>query len=190
MYSLPLKSREIEPFVWWTGLFSDEELDKLQEAAKNAKDPGVIGSDLSLNKGIRRSNIMWLEVEEWGWAFQKLGDLVTHVNDTYYRFELTGFGEKIQLSNYKSEDGGTYIWHQDFGGQGLPRKLSVVLQLSEPHEYEGGNLELFTGGSPSVMQKERGRITIFPSWTLHQVTPVTKGERQSLVTWIYGPNFK
>ena len=188
MYLLPLKGRDIEPFVWWTDLFSNEELDKLQEAAKNAKDPGVVFK--GVNKDIRRSNVVWLDVEEWGWAFQKLGDLVATVNDKYYRFDLTGFGEKLQLSNYKSEDSGTYKWHQDFGGQGLPRKLSVVLQLSEPSEYEGGNLELLTGGSPYVVQKERGRITIFPSWTLHQVTPVTEGERQSLVTWIYGPDFK
>jgi len=40
------------------------------------------------------------------------------------------------------------------------------------------------------MQKKRGLITVFPAWTLHQVTPVTKGTRQTLVTWVCGPEFK
>ena len=40
------------------------------------------------------------------------------------------------------------------------------------------------------MKKERGLITVFPAWTLHQVTPVVKGTRQSLVAWVSGPEFK
>lgn len=189
MHLLPCKSRALEPYVWWTGLFSDEELDILQEAAKNAGSAGGIEAGVN-DKNIRRSNVAWLDDKEWKWAFQKLGGLVATVNARYYGFALTGFEEQLQLSNYKDVDEGTYRWHQDFGSQETSRKLSVVVQLSDPHEYEGGNLELFTGGSPSVMQKERGRITIFPSWTLHQVTPVTKGERQSLVAWVSGPEFR
>jgi PKHD-type hydroxylase len=83
-----------------------------------------------------------------------------------------------------------YKWHQDFGGSGASRKLSVVLQLSDPSEYEGGELQILTSGQAISIQKKRGLITVFPAWTLHQVTPVVKGTRQTLVTWISGPQFK
>ena len=66
----------------------------------------------------------------------------------------------------------------------------MVLQLSDPSEYEGGELQLLTGKEPTTIQKQRGLITVFPAWTLHQVTPVTKGTRQTLVAWISGPSFK
>jgi len=40
------------------------------------------------------------------------------------------------------------------------------------------------------MSKEQGTLVMFPSYTLHEVMPVTKGERNSLVSWITGPAFK
>jgi PKHD-type hydroxylase len=63
------------------------------------------------------------------------------------------------------------------------------MQLTDPSEYEGGNLEILTRANPDIVRKELGLIAFFPSWTLHQVTPVTRGERQTLVTWATGPNF-
>ena len=84
-----------------------------------------------------------------------------------------------------------YGWHQDYGGKLSPsRKLSLVLQLADPSQYEGGNLQVMTGGEPTNVRKQRGLITVFPAYTLHQVTPVTQGTRQSLVAWISGPPFR
>ena len=84
-----------------------------------------------------------------------------------------------------------YGWHQDYGGKIAPsRKLSLVLQLSDPAQYEGGNLQVMTGGEPANVRKQRGLIAAFPAYTLHQVTPVTQGTRQSLVAWISGPPFR
>ncbi len=40
------------------------------------------------------------------------------------------------------------------------------------------------------MDKKQGTLIVFPSYTLHEVTPVTKGERNSLVTWVTGKPFK
>jgi PKHD-type hydroxylase len=66
----------------------------------------------------------------------------------------------------------------------------MVVQLSDPREYEGGELQILNRKEPTSMEKKRGLITVFPAWTLHQVTPVTKGTRQTLVAWISGPEFK
>ena len=65
------------------------------------------------------------------------------------------------------------------------------MQLSDPVDYEGGVLEIQPYGEQVIRtRKQRGLIVAFPSWTLHQVTPVTQGSRQSLVAWISGPPFK
>jgi predicted 2-oxoglutarate/Fe(II)-dependent dioxygenase YbiX len=53
------------------------------------------------------------------------------------------------------------------------RKLSMVLQLSDPSEYEGGELQILDKANPETVTKQKGMITVFPSYTLHQVTPVT-----------------
>jgi PKHD-type hydroxylase len=70
------------------------------------------------------------------------------------------------------------------------RKLSLTIQLSDPFSYNGGELHLFTGNEPTIIPKEQGKLISFPSYVLHEVTPVTKGERYSLVAWITGPQFK
>ena len=41
-----------------------------------------------------------------------------------------------------------------------------------------------------MLPKEQGKLILFPSYVLHEVKPVTKGERYSLVAWITGPQFK
>jgi PKHD-type hydroxylase len=70
------------------------------------------------------------------------------------------------------------------------RKLSCVLQLSDAADYDGGDLQLNNGSQIITVPKEKGTITFFSSFTLHRVTPVTRGKRQTLVTWLSGPNLK
>ena len=185
-------SRKIEPFAWWEGAFTEQELDWLQQKAKEATQEAQVGggSNGEVNDQIRRSELNWLSKDiNNEWVFEKLSHVVSSLNADYFGFELAGFGEPLQLTNYHEARQGTYKWHQDFG-KGISRKLSLVLQLSDPNDYEGGELQLLTTGQPTVIPKKRGLITAFPSWTLHQVTPVVKGTRQTLVTWVSGPNFK
>jgi PKHD-type hydroxylase len=66
----------------------------------------------------------------------------------------------------------------------------MAVQLTDPSEYEGGNLQMMTTSEPQTVKKQRGLIAVFPAYMLHQVTPVTQGSRQSLVAWISGPTFK
>ena len=42
----------------------------------------------------------------------------------------------------------------------------------------------------ALMKKEQGTLILFPSYVLHEVKPVTKGERNSLVSWVTGKQFK
>lgn len=193
-YLLTPYSHSVEPFVWWEGAFTEQELNWLQDKAKNAQINAKIGGGSGRNgvvdPNIRRSQVSWLgNATDTQWVFEKLGDVISKVNAQYYRFDLTGFGEQLQLTNYDQSENGMYGWHQDYG-TGISRKLSMAMQLTDPSEYEGGNLQIMTANIPQNIRKQRGLIAIFPSYIVHQVTPVTQGSRQSLVAWVSGPPFK
>ena len=192
-YLLTPYAKPIEPFVWWEGAFSEQELNWLQQKAKEADQNalvGVGGGVGGVNPNVRRSQISWLDNNpNTKWVFEKLAHVASQLNADYFRFDLNGFGEKLQLTNYDQSENGMYGWHQDYGG-GISRKLSLAVQLTDPSEYEGGNLQVMTSGNPVNVRKQRGLIAAFPSYVLHQVTPVTQGSRQSLVAWVSGPAFK
>lgn len=193
-YLLTPYSEPVEPFVWWEGAFTEQELNLLQEQAIKADQKAQVGGNPQgedLAK-IRRSNVSWINnTADMRWVFDKLGHVASSLNSEFYRFDLTGFGEPLQLTNYDQSEHGMYGWHQDYGGKrSVSRKLSLVVQLTDPSQYEGGNLQVMTGLEPINVRKQRGLVVAFPSYVLHQVTPVTQGSRQSLVAWISGPAFK
>ena len=186
-------SKGIEPFAWWEGAFTEQQLDWLQSKAKEATKKAEVGAinQAKIKEEVRRSELNWLNNNtECEWVFDRLSHVAASLNAKYFGFDLTGFGEPVQLTNYHEDRQGNYVWHQDFGSSGISRKLSMVLQLSDPQDYKGGELQILTGKTPKNIKKERGLITVFPAWTLHQVTPVIKGTRQTLVAWVSGPDFK
>ena len=66
----------------------------------------------------------------------------------------------------------------------------MSIQLTDPKNYEGGELILYNNEKGDIVNKEQGTLILFPSFILHEVTPITKGERNSLVSWVTGNNFK
>jgi len=79
---------------------------------------------------------------------------------------------------------------------GKVRKLSMTINLNEPGEYDGGNLKFDFGPHAAgkrfhecVEIRPQGSIIVFPSFTYHQVTPITRGTRYSLVLWSLGQPF-
>lgn len=191
-YVLTPYERRRPPFAWWRNAFNEQELNWIQNKTKNANETAQVGSKLTgeqLSK-VRRCKVDWMDNNETTrWVFDRLANVVSSLNADFFGFDLSGFGEPIQLTNYDSSDEGMYGWHQDYQAT-VSRKLSLVLQLSYPSDYEGGELQFMMEGKPTPVEKERGLIVLFPSFALHQVTPVTKGSRQTLVSWISGPEFK
>jgi PKHD-type hydroxylase len=185
---------EIPPFVWWENGFTNQELDWLQEQAQKADQRGQLGNANNQEnlKQIRRSQISWMHKnQDNSWVFERLAHITSSLNAENFRFDLTGFGEPLQLTNYDQSEHGMYGWHVDYGGKLTPsRKLSLVLQLADPSQYEGGNLQITIGPQAQTVPKKRGLVVAFPSYVLHQVTPVTSGSRQSLVAWVTGPAFR
>jgi PKHD-type hydroxylase len=182
----------IPPVAWWEGAFTDQELDILQAQAAQASNVAEVGGggQIAVNKNIRRSQVSWISnTPDTVWVFERLAEVASKLNAQFFRFDLTGFGEVLQLTNYDQSEHGMYGWHQDYNAR-ISRKLSLVLQLTDPAEYEGGNLQVMTTGVPENVRKQRGLVAAFPSYVLHQVTPVTQGSRQSLVAWVSGPAFR
>ena len=154
------------------------------------KNKALIGSENPLNENIRKSNVAWIYPNsETFEIYERLSNVVQNLNNEFFKFDLFGFCEGLQFTEYKSPDG-HYKAHLDSMTGKNVRKLSIVLQLSDPKDYEGGNLLIYQSNDPTFIHQEQGTLIAFPSYMLHQVAPVTKGIRYSLVAWITGPNFK
>jgi PKHD-type hydroxylase len=113
-------------------------------------------------------------------------------NQNLYHFDLHSMPEQIQYTEYYDHEKGHYDWHMDTGHGNLSqRKISVTVQLSDGDEYEGGDLQLWPGGTyPLVAPRGKGNVVIFPSFLMHRVTPVTRGTRKSFVLWLGGGHYR
>ena len=191
----PIYNDSCAKYAWTDGAFSKEECQLIIDSYKpHCIKGGLVGTDnqksLVYDDSIRESKVHWLfPNQDTEWIFRRIVDVVTSINDRYYRFHLAALSEGIQFSLYQSPSG-HYDYHQDTVYTGLVRKLSVSIQLSDPDTYEGGDLEIKCAPDPDTCPRTQGSATVFPSYTLHRVTPVTSGERCSLVCWITGDSFK
>lgn len=184
------------PFVTWENGFTDEELNRLiaycdtLEPKKAVVGGSAEDADIS---AIRESKVSWVGLNpDTEWIYDRLAFVARSLNGQFYKFDLYGFNEDLQYTTYKGDESGHYTWHLDTGAtnDSAPRKLSMVLQLSDPEDYEGGDLEVFSSPNPTKVTRKKGMVTAFPSYMLHRVSPVTKGVRKTLVVWVCGPAFK
>ncbi|NLD70634.1 MAG: Fe2+-dependent dioxygenase [Limnobacter sp.] len=88
-------------------------------------------------------------------------------------------------------DGGNYGAHVDsalmpIAGTGVTLRsdLSATLFLSEPDEYEGGELQIEGPFGVQAVKLPAGDMVLYPSSSLHRVTPVTRGARVASIMWI------
>lgn len=171
-----------------------------------------------LDKGKRKSTNGWLSSDSWIAGF--LWHYVQKANRNNFLYDLTHIdGESLQYTRYGV--GEYYGWHTDHSlatyhkpsFNNIPsaetlnnanfhtdrinqsyeeiRKLSFSLQLSNPDDYEGGNVVLLDDNNKQyVAPRQRGSIILFDSRTMHRVCKVTKGVRKSIVGWVVGPRWK
>ena len=156
----------------------------------------------------RKSDIVWLNDT---WIYKELHPYVHQANEKAgWNFEWD-WSESCQFTKYGV--GQYYGWHcdswdrpynkpNDPAQHGKIRKLSMTISLSDPSEYEGGNLEFdfrnqvdWENNKKAKVHscneiRPRGSIIVFPSFVWHRVAPVTRGTRYSLVVWNLGPMWK
>lgn len=157
-------------------------------AARPHKEAGLV--DGQAQAEVRRTLIHWLaEDEQTTWVYERLAGLVARANREAFHFALNGFDEDAQVGRYA--EGHFYDWHIDRGGRGAGRnrKLTVAVQLTDPRDYDGGDLDLNPDGRIVAAPRARGTAIVFPAYTLHRVAPISRGVRHSLVIWTHGPDF-
>lgn len=187
--SWSFKLDEVSEWAFWDQAFTPEECEQIiEEGKKRTLSPGNIDRN-KLNTELRKSNVSWITpTNEFFWVYQRVTDIILELNSKYFRFDLFGITEPFQFTEY-TDDNGHYSKHVDRKSGFVVRKLSVSIQLTDPSTYVGGELLLYFEDEPAKTKTEQGALIVFPSYTLHEVTPVTQGTRYSLVAWVTGKNF-
>jgi PKHD-type hydroxylase len=184
-----LRSEKKKVF-WYESAFTDEEVQSIKHLAEKIKLEEALVMQEEY-KEVRKSSVAWIEANAVSeWLYKKLVDVVLHANSVNFNLNLVGF-EMLQFTFYDSSVKGFYGTHVDTFSQPinyLNRKLSFSVQLSDPSEYDGGELFIEPLNEKIEAKKTKGSITFFESTERHQVMPVTRGSRYALVGWVSGPS--
>ena len=139
----------------------------------------------------RVTTISWIPFKVLPQMYKIVERTMKQVNGNHFGYDGMQITEPAQFTEYPK--GGFYDWHMDadVNCQFEPpiRKISMTILLSNPSEFEGGDLEFLTEGNkpPQLIQ---GQAIFFCSLLRHRVAKVKKGIRRSLVMWFGGPPFK
>lgn len=196
----------LQNFYWYfEGGLPKEQCDELMALKQKYKmEKGTVSEDNVLRKKDRTSDIFFTSEQ---FIYNYINPFVDAANkNAGWNFDFD-WGEAAQFTEYRK--GGYYHWHQDSFNRpwnrpelpnihGKIRKLSVTVTLSDPNEYEGGDLEFSVpvpmSGKTEFRKEEKfrtkGTVIVFPSFIWHRVTKVTKGTRDSLVIWWAGLPFR
>lgn len=126
------------------------------------------------------------------WLYDLLFPLALEANEKLFHFDIDIVTDPIHYVIYP-EDGGHLDWHMDVGAYGVNRrKLAMTVQLSASTDYEGGEFEIWMGGKDGflTLPREKGDVVIFPTFCMHRVKPITRGQRKVLVFWTGGRPFR
>ena len=184
------KSEQLHRTVTLGGIFSEEEIQKIKNIASDVEvSPPLVGGK-GEQRDIRKCQLKWLHVTETNtWVYQRLVDAIQKINNEYFNLNLYGL-QTLQYTIYDATNNEFYKAHRDtFGApvDGLVRKLTFSIQLSDPSEYEGGDLITDVDYHPETASKTKGDMIFFLANSVHEAQPVTKGIRHVLVGWVVGP---
>lgn len=120
-----------------------------------------------------------------------LGEIVLRRLAGHAHFISAALPKKIHPPKFnRYAQGGSYGLHVDSaimalpGGRSLRSDLSATLFLAEPEDYDGGELEIEGPFGVQAVKLAAGNMVLYPSTSLHRVTPVTRGARIAAFFWI------
>ena len=207
--------------VWFfTGLPNDI-INSLDKDLVSHFDNDVMGDSKLINdvvdKDIRKSKNTWIPTNHWitGWLWNYVGIAnrsnflydISHIESESMQYARYGVGEyynwhsdtalsaqykpQIQISSGESVTDDNYLRERTAIKNELVRKISFSLQLSDPDDYEGGNIQLIDESNKIyIAPRQKGSLIIFDSRTKHRVCKVKSGIRKSIVGWVLGPRWK
>jgi len=204
-------------WFFWTSALDKKTCNKIKALGKNDFKPAQIDKkkgttdeerktgrvqEIGEDKKYRISDTSWTNEQ---WAIDLVWPYMLEANENAgWNYDITAV-ESMQITKYKP--GSFYAWHRDGPSDclsvynmpdnkfmhGKVRKLSMTILLNG--NYQGGEFQFshynkLDNKIETPDFKNAGSVIVFPSWIEHQVTPVTKGTRYSLVAWFVGPPFK
>lgn len=161
-----------------------------------------MGKKGEVKEGERKTQVAFWEVNHWTTGLME--HYIRVANRELWNYHIS-ISQGVQFGVYGPGD--NYAWHKDEfdkpfaddappAWRGQARKVSAVLNLSDPAGYTGGQLKfknLFgqeVGGDEFAQRiVKKGSLIVFPAYVLHTVIPVESGERCSLVNWMLGNPF-
>ena len=156
-----------------------------------------------IDKKTRNCKVAWINDK---WIYDIINPFIHTANKKAgWNFQWD-WNECSQFTIY--EKGHYYGWHADQDSKshkhqskninGKMRKLSLTLQLTDKTKYKGGDFQFkwIDTDKKNLLNitivddaKDIGTVIVFPSFIWHQVSPITKGKRESLVNWSIGKAF-
>jgi len=134
-----------------------------------------------------------LPIQSNGYPINRICAELCQANSDGWKFELSGIvGDDMPfVMRYDADGRGHNDWHVDLGqAVNASRKLAFTVQLSEADSYEGGDLTFHNMNLDNNVVRKIGTMTVFPTYWLHRVAPVTQGVRYAAVGWMHGPSFR
>lgn len=198
-YNDPTPTSDWTTFAYFKEVFSNQMIQNLEqmvygnyEFSKGRTGTLELGEDTDSYLTNNR-NIAYIEPSvNSQWLYELLFPLALEANSKLFHFDIDIVTDPIHYVIYP-EDGGHLDWHMDVGMMGVnKRKLAMTVQLSDPGDYEGGDFEIWGGGTDGfiTLPRQKGDVVVFPTFLLHRVKPITKGQRKCLVFWTGGRPFK
>lgn len=119
--------------------------------------------------------------------FDKILSVCRDLNKNTYKFNISSL-ENVILNTYTAQT--KNLWNIDmaFSPEASTRKLTILINLSLPGTYQGG--EIFCQISPKPLDSRPGNLVIFPSYMAYRITPVRSGNMILLKTWLHGHHFR
>ena len=188
----------LENYYYFKKALPKNTCENIIKTYKNKKfHKGTIGVKDKDKKNLKTRNTDIVFIDE-PWLYREIQPFTNVANrNANWNFNLD-WTEKIQFGCYRKNS--HYDWHCDsttVNKENRYRKVSTIVMLSNPSDYEGGQLKFqFRNNVDPTIEDTlvdgnlQGNIIVFPSYVWHKVEPVTKGVRYSLVTWTWGPPFK
>ena len=188
-------------WLFWTSEIDKKTCNKIKALGKG----DFKTAEIDENGEDKKERISDVSCTNDQWVIDLVWPYMLEANEkASWNFDITAV-ETMQITKYKT--GSFYNWHRDGYSDclsvynnpdhkfthGKVRKLSMTILLNG--NYQGGEFQFvhynkLDNKIETPDFKNAGSVIVFPSFMEHQVTPVTKGTRYSLVAWFVGPPFK
>ncbi|HSV04075.1 MAG TPA: Fe2+-dependent dioxygenase [Phenylobacterium sp.] len=165
-------------------VLTPEEVGELRALAAKAR---FVDGRISSPHSAVKDNLQIAHEDEAYQASSRLMAQALQRNEPFRNFAFPSLMAPPLLARY--EPGMKYGLHSDaavmqLGARQLRSDLSCTVFLSEPEAYQGGALSIRLGARAVEFKLKPGAAVLYPSTTLHEVRPVTKGERLVGITFI------